>query len=158
MTKVNRLLLMSFAFAIIALFFSFLSQFFWKIEPCRLCLYQRVPLFAIIPLSIFGLCNEIKLLPILLIRLAFCTLAILGGYHLLIQLHMIADPCAVPQSIKSLQDFKDILSQSHIPCAINAFSILGVPVSGYNLAFAILFALILPWQINDQKTNKKEKQ
>mgnify|MGYP000567766263 FL=1 len=126
----------------IALTISFSAELFWKIQPCNLCKLQRLPLFMIIPLSLVGLCGEKKRFFLSMICLAFFIFGTLSGYHLLVQLKFITDPCVVPQNIKTLDDFKMMLNSSPA-CSTISWSIFSVPISGYNLAFSLIFFLSL---------------
>lgn len=141
-TIVNRRLLLCFALATIALVLSFYAELVWKIEPCTLCKFQRIPLFIAIPVSLFCLFQKNKLYALAFLRMTFLILGILASYHLMIQFGFISDPCSVPKGIKTLDDFKNILN-TPISCSTIKWSLFGIPPSGYNLALALFFIAIL---------------
>ncbi len=136
-------MLICFCFSILALIISFSAEYAWGLAPCKLCILQRFPLFAIIPLSIFGLCTSFKWPVLFLLKASFLILGILAGYHLLVQTGLVSDPCQVPH-IKTIEDFKNLMDQRSPSCKIPSWTLFGIPVSGYNVIFAFLLLFLLP--------------
>ncbi len=149
MTRINRVLLLCFVFSIGALLIALLAEYAWGIKSCTLCRLQRIPLFLAVPISILGVCQAYKWPYIVALHFLFFALLILAGYHLLVQIGFLSDPCSVPQ-IKTLNEFKTLMTEKHLSCK-NSWTIFGVPASAYNMILALFFMCILP------KTTKEGK-
>ena len=123
-------------FSCIVLVLSFLTQYVWKIEPCRLCKLQRLPYFL---LMFVPLLRNIKyhILQVVILSL-FLVSALLAAYHLLVIGGFVKDLCAVPSQIGTIDNFMEMLD-AHVPCSKAEWRVLGVPVAGYNLLISMVF-------------------
>ena len=137
----NRIFLFCCVFAISALSVSYWAEFFWKFKPCYLCELQRLVLTVVFLLSIFGIAKADKKWPTVLLRWSLVFLLLIAGYQLLTQWGFVLGSCSTPQNIQTLDDFRSMLRAS-TPCT-NSWSLLGLPVSAYNVVFALtcVFAL-----------------
>lgn len=137
----NRLFIACVIFSLIILITSYLAQYAWKIEPCNLCKYQRLPWLATLLFSGCAFFPSFKKMAIFLIQVAFLFSVILAAWHLLILSEIVTDPCSVPKNIHSFEDFEKMLSSSP-PCSTTGWKILGIPASGYNLILSLIFSFI----------------
>lgn len=142
------MLLFCFCFSTVAVLISFLAEFAWQLKPCRLCKLQRLPLVAIMPLSLFGLLSSYKWISINLIKLSFLCLSAISGYHVMIQAGIVSDPCEVPH-VKTIEDFKSLMTDPPLSCKASTLSLFGISASGYLSVFAFVFLLVLPRKQND---------
>lgn len=133
-----KTLIFSLILSVIALTISFASEHFWNETPCRLCQLQRITYFLIFTFSTLGFSAYTNRIAISLVALCFVVSLGLAATHLAMQAGLIADMCAVPQSIKNLVDFKKMLANS-IPCSKITVSFFGVPLSAYNMLFSLLY-------------------
>lgn len=133
-----KVLIFSLILSVTALTVSFASEHFWNETPCRLCQLQRISYFFILVFSALGFFTYTYRVAISLIALCFVINLALAATHLAMQAGLIADMCAVPQSVKTLVDFKKMLANS-IPCSKITASFLGVPLSAYNMLFSLLY-------------------
>ena len=133
----NRLFLLTAIYSSIGFTTSVLYQLAWNIQPCNLCIVQRYLLMAVFAISAFGLFSPIKARAMFLARAAFGAMFVLATYHLFVQMQILTDPCAVPQQIASLKDFRALLT-SPAPCSAISWTILGIPPPAYNAAFSLI--------------------
>jgi disulfide bond formation protein DsbB len=125
-----------------------LFQYVGKLAPCELCLYQRWPYYAAIPLSLAALLAGRR--PATLGLLALCALLFVAGgalafYHVGIEQHWFAGPTACTSESSaggSVEDFtKRLLETPPVRCDQIAWSLLGISLAGWN--FLASLALVV---------------
>ncbi len=117
---------------------SYLAQYLWQIEPCRLCKLQRLPYFFILCLSILpALKIKYGIIRTLLI-FAFVGSSLLSAYHLLVIGGFISDFCAVKSNVATIDDFMSMLD-TQVPCSKAIWKLLGLPMAAYNMLVSLFF-------------------
>ncbi len=92
MSKVTNYFLAILIVNILVILSALFIEFFLKIKPCILCIYQRYPYYIIAFLSlIYFLKKDLKILLILLIILTSLTSIILSTYHVGIETGLIEE-------------------------------------------------------------------
>ena len=124
-------------------------EYFLNLEPCSLCLYQRIPYFVAIFLSLLLLViknNKIsKFLFYFLITVFFISL-LLASYNFGIENNFWDSfiSCENNTELKS-ENLKDyLLKKEYISCKNTTFSLFGVSLAGYNIIislFLFIFSL-----------------
>jgi disulfide bond formation protein DsbB len=116
-----------------------LFQYVGNLAPCELCLYQRWPYYAAIPLSLAALLAGRR--PATLGLLAACVLLFVAGgalafYHVGVEQHWFQGPTACTGSVSSsgsVEDFtKRLLEAPPVRCDEVAWSFLGISLAGWN--------------------------
>ena len=116
-----------------------LFQYVGHLAPCELCLYQRWPYYAAIPLSLVAVLAGRR--PATLGLLALCALLfIVGGglafYHVGVEQHWFAGPTVCTDSLStsgSVEDFTArLLATQPVRCDEIAWSLFGVSLAGWN--------------------------
>ena len=127
-------------------------EYILNLEPCSLCLYQRIPYFAAIFLSLFLLIaknNRIsKFLFYLLITVFFISF-FLASYHFGIENNFWSSfiSCETNIEPKNNENLKDyLLKKEYISCSNTTFSLFGISLAGYNIIIS-LFLLIYSLKI-----------
>ncbi len=133
---------LSLLFSLTALSLSYIAQYGWNLEPCRLCKLQRIPFFFIFVFSGSTFLPSLEKFSIRMLQVAFMTSAILASYHLLVINGVITDPCTIPSDIATLEDFQKIL-EAPLPCSKASAKLLGIPYPGYNAILTTLFLIFL---------------
>ena len=135
------ILCISFISIISALYIEYILQY----EPCKLCIYQRLPYLAAIFISFIGFnySNNDQILIVAIIIFILST--ILSGYHFGIE-NSIFDELSVCANGSS-----DILNKSKLLDSLNktmptnckdvTFKILGVSLASINTIFSILIVI-----------------
>ena len=116
-------------------------------QPCRLCLYERIPYFLSILLivKIFFI-NSYQKLTFLMLSLVFIISSILAFYHFGIEQGFFKESltCATGNISESLtkEDLLKELSQNTISCKDVNFRIFGFSLAAINTIFSIVLSVI----------------
>ena len=146
--KTNNILLIFFLFIISAsLVATFIIQYGLGYQPCKLCIYQRIPyilsIFLIIELIFFKKNEKTTLL---LLSLTFIAGAILAFYHLGIEQGFFAESfvCESKSLSETLtkDELLEQLKQNTISCKDVNFKILGLSLASINFIFSLILSVI----------------
>ncbi len=126
------------------------GQYVFKLDPCVLCLSERVP-FAVgglVALAMAGLPTSppLRRLALLLLLLAFAGNALLSGYHVGVEQHWWDSPACggeAPTEV-SLQDLMASANEAVLPpCDQPQWSLFGVTLAGYNMLLNLGLAALV---------------
>lgn len=131
----------------VALSIAFTAEYGFAIEPCELCLYQRLPYVAAGLFALFaiiakpgGVTHQLALLGC---GLAFCVGMALAIYHFGVEERWWAASCAGTQAMDlSFEDLKAaIMAEPLKPCDQRNWVIFGLSITVYNTLFSLFMAL-----------------
>ncbi len=150
MTIKNTIILLLVS-AIFALLGAYVSQYFFGLKPCILCIYQRIPFFAIIFICLFALFFRNRKLEKLIQQSAiFLSIILLlinacvALYHVGVEkkLFKITEKC-----VGNLNNFATIeelavslKSQDIVRCDEPKFFFLGLTMAAWNVIFCLSLA------------------
>ena len=146
--KTNNILLIFLLFVIsTSLIAAFIIQYSLGHEPCKLCIYQRIPyvvsIFFIIELIFFKRNEKTTLL---LLSLIFIISGILAFYHFGIEQGFFTESFVCESSIVSETLTKDQLleqfKKNPISCKDVSFTILGLSLASINIIFSLVLSAI----------------
>ena len=146
--KTNNILLIFLLFFISAsLIAAFVIEYGLGHEPCKLCIYQRIPyivsIFFIIELIFFKKNEKTTLL---LLSLIFIISAILAFYHLGIEQGFFTESFVCESGSFSETLTKDQLleqlKKNPISCKDVSFTILGLSLASINIIFSLVLSVI----------------
>ena len=146
--KTNNILLIFLLFFISAsLIAAFVIEYGLGHEPCKLCIYQRIPyivsIFFIIELIFFKKNEKTTLL---LLSLIFIISAILAFYHLGIEQGFFTESFVCESGSFSETLTKDQLleqlKQNTISCKDVSFRVLGLSLASINIIFSLILSVI----------------
>jgi disulfide bond formation protein DsbB len=116
-------------------------QYLGDVPPCRLCIWQRWPYVALIPLGLVGWRWQQRAM------LAFAALVLLGGaglaaYHVGIEQGWWALPagCVAGGAAETVDELKRLLAEAPPACDQVSFSFLGLTLAGWNLVASLALA------------------
>jgi disulfide bond formation protein DsbB len=140
-----------------ALFSAYGSQYIFGLEPCIFCLYQRIPYFVIIILSVIALFTKGKISKFLVLLCGLCFIigSSIAFYHVGVEQGyiMISDSCdsgEVPTTIEEMT--MNILGKTNAPCDKPGFLFLGVSMAGWNLFVSTIAAVAtIVWFVRNFK-------
>jgi disulfide bond formation protein DsbB len=127
--------------------FSFYQQYVEKIEPCRLCIWQRFIYLFVFVVSPIGLLQRYKSSIKIALFVIFTIGLFLSLYHWAIQMGWFADRCVISQKIENMNDFMLMLEKPKTSCAIIGWKFFGISISMYNAIFSF-FSLVLLYFMN----------
>jgi disulfide bond formation protein DsbB len=146
--KTNNILLISILFISFAtLIAAFIIQYGLGHQPCKLCIYQRIPyilsIFLIIELIFFKKSEKTTLL---LLSLIFIISVILAFYHFGIEQGFFIESFVCESASFSETLTKDQLleqlKQNTISCKDVSFKVLGLSLASINVIFSLALSVI----------------
>ena len=118
-------------------------------DPCKLCVYQRIPYFAGIFFCLFGLIYRNKIVFLYLVILTFFISFILSGYHVGIENEIFQEFSGCTSNNMDLIKKEEILNSLNklsLSCKNVNFKLFGLSLATLNLFtsfFIIIFSLII---------------
>ncbi|MCD6034947.1 MAG: disulfide bond formation protein [Rickettsiales bacterium] len=148
-TAKPRVFFILFVGSLLALIVAFISEYRFGLEPCTLCVYQRIPYAVVVGLSLLGLLRILnpRLAPALLVLclLALAANAGLAFYHMGVEYHWFAGletcsgdtmPVDDPQAL-----LESLMAADAVRCDIPAFVFLGLSMAAWNMIYAAILLL-----------------
>ena len=122
-------------------------QYWLGHEPCKLCLYQRIPYFLSILLIIKILfIKKYEKITLLILFLVFMSSAALAFYHFGIEQGFFNETlaCTAPDLSQTLskEQILEQLKQNYISCKDVSFRVLGLSLSAINTIFCLVLSVI----------------
>ena len=163
--------------SIAALGVAYISQYGFGLEPCILCLYQRIPYFVAIILGIlsFAVKGRLRLLFVFLIGLTYVAGMGIAFFHAGVEQGIFTleqgcgDSEAAADSLEAMR--QQLLGKAHVPCDKPQFVFLGLSMAAWNFFFSMLIAFytlilcgkhfrLLQWEkhSNDYRQKKQQDQ
>ena len=122
-------------------------QYWLGHEPCKLCLYQRIPYFLAILLIIkIFFFKKYEKITLLILTLIFVSSTALAFYHFGIEQGFFSESlaCTAPDLSKTLskEQLLEQLKQNNISCKDVSFRILGLSLAAINTIFSLVLSVI----------------
>ena len=122
-------------------------QYWLGHEPCKLCLYQRIPYFLAILLIIkMFFFKKYEKITLLILTLIFVSSAALAFYHFGIEQGFFSESlaCTTGDLSKTLskEELLEQLKQNRISCKDVSFRILGFSLAAINTIFSLILSVI----------------
>lgn len=127
---------------------AYIAQYFFNLQPCILCLYQRIPFFAVIFIAIFALFfkqEKSKKIAIFVCALFLIANTGLAFYHVGVEkkiFHM-TEKCTsdINESISITQLEESLKTQPLTKCDEPQFIFLGMSMALWNAIYCIILAV-----------------
>ena len=122
-------------------------QYWLGHEPCKLCLYQRIPYFlAILPIVKMFFFKKYEKITLLILAFIFISSTALAFYHFGIEQGFFSESlaCTAPDLSKTLskEQLLEQLKQNNISCKDVSFRILGLSLAAINTIFSLVLSVI----------------
>ncbi|WP_339048361.1 disulfide bond formation protein B [Candidatus Mesenet endosymbiont of Phosphuga atrata] len=130
--------------SLLALASVYLLQFVFGIIPCKLCLYERIPYFVVMMLSLFSLLRTYKIV-IYIMFFSYSVGAIISFYHVGLELHWFSDilSCARKFDTLSFDAIKgSLLDSSYVATCDRPHILLGLSIAQWNLIYSVFWLII----------------
>ena len=143
----NIFLIIIFAVISLAIISALIIQYWLDHEPCKLCLYQRIPYFLAILLIIkIFFFKKYEKITLLILSLIFIGSAALAFYHFGIEQGFFNESlaCTAPDLSKTLskEQLMELLKQNRVSCKDANFKILGLSLAAINTIFSFFLSVI----------------
>ena len=143
----NIFLIVIFAIISLAVTSALIIQYWLGHEPCKLCLYQRIPYFLAILLIIkIFFFKKYEKITLLILSLIFIGSTALAFYHFGIEQGFFNESlaCTAPDVSKTLskEQLIELLNQNSVSCKDASFRILGLSLAAINTIFSLFLSVI----------------
>ncbi len=130
-----------------SLLYAFIIEYKLGHQPCKLCIYERIPYFLAILLIIkIFLVQGYERATLLILSLVFVVSSILAFYHFGIEQGFFSESLAcINENLSeaiSKEELLKKLSENTIGCKDVSFRILGFSLAAINTIFSILLSVI----------------
>ena len=131
----------------LAIISALIIQYWLGHEPCKLCLYQRIPYFLAILLIIkIFFFKKYEKITLLILSLIFIGSTALAFYHFGIEQGFFNESlaCTAPDLSKTLskEQLMEMLKQNSVSCKDVSFKILGLSLAAINTIFSLFLSVI----------------
>ena len=134
--------------AVTALGSAYTAEFLYSLEPCVLCIYQRIPFAVIGVLGVLAYLFKGRMAMVVLTALAGIVLLIgagLASYHVGVEQHWwasVASCGGAPDQALSMKQFQALLQQEpEKACGEVDWTMFGISMATYNVAFSGVLGL-----------------
>ena len=143
----NIFLIVIFAVISLTITSALIIQYWLGHEPCKLCLYQRIPYFLAMVLIIkMFFFKKYEKITLLILTLIFVSSTALAFYHFGIEQGFFSESlaCTAPDLSKTLskEQLLEQLKQNNISCKDVSFRILGLSLAAINTIFSLVLSVI----------------
>ena len=143
----NIFLIVILAIISLTIISALIIQYWLGHEPCKLCLYERVPYFLSMLLIIKILfIKKYEKITFLILSLVFISGAALAFYHFGIEQGFFSEPLVCEtgtlSETKSKEQLLEQLKQNSISCKNVSFKILGLSLAAINTIFSFVLSVI----------------
>ena len=144
MFSLKKYFLLIFFISIISLLGAVYIEFILNQNPCKLCIYQRVPYIISIFVCFLGFTSQRKIHWLFFLILVFISSSFLSGYHVGIENNIFSEFSGCSNTNTDLIDKTDIIKSlnNNLPsCKEVNFKIFGFSLATINLFISILISL-----------------
>ena len=143
----NIFLIVVLAIISLTIISTLIIQYWLEHEPCKLCLYERIPYFLSILLIIKILfIKKYEKITLLIISLVFISGTVLAFYHFGIEQGFFSESfvCKSQNLSETLskEQLLEQLKQNSISCKDASFKILGLSLAAINTIFSLILSVI----------------
>ena len=143
----NIFLIIILAIISLTIISALIIQYWLGHEPCKLCLYERIPYFLSMLLIIKILfIKKYEKITLLILFLVFMSSAALAFYHFGIEQGFFNESlaCTAPDLSKTLskEQLLEQLKQNNISCKDVSFRILGLSLAAINTILSLILSIV----------------
>lgn len=137
-----------FVLSAIPLIAAYISEYGFGLEPCILCIYQRIPYALMVGLAFaaYLLRKKISKKLLMVFLLFFLTEVAIALYHVGVEQGMIVQEvgCADDVQANSIEELKaQLLAKPNVPCDKPQFEFIGLSMAAWNSLYAAALSFIL---------------
>ena len=142
----KRFYLIIFLISLISILSALYIEYILQYEPCKLCIYQRIPYIFGIAICLIGFYYSTSDKILILIIVVFILSAIISGYHFGIENNFFEEYSSCTNNSLDLSDKKKLLESLNknmpISCKDATFKVLGLSLAAINTLLSILIVII----------------
>ena len=138
-------------FSLIPLVIAYISEYFFEIQPCKLCIYQRIPYIIITIIVVIDLTKLFKKLSSKIISLIIEILLIVNFsiaiFHYGIEKRFFKFQSGCVNNSNNAGNFEDykkmLVNQDYVLCDQVSYEFLGVSMNIWNIVYTIVFFILI---------------
>ena len=143
----NIFLIVILAIISLTIISTFVIQYWLGHQPCKLCLYERIPYFlSILLITKILFIKKYEKITFLILSLVFISGAALAFYHFGIEQGFFSEPLVCEtgtlSETKSKEQLLEQLKQNSISCKNVSFKILGLSLAATNAIFSLVLSVM----------------
>ena len=143
----NIFLIVILAIISLTIISALIVQYWLGHEPCRLCLYERIPYFlSMLLITKIFFIKKYERITLLILFLVFMSSTVLAFYHFGIEQGFFSESlaCTTGDLSKTLskEELLQQLKQNSIGCKNVSFRILGLSLAAINTIFSLVLSVI----------------
>jgi len=143
----NIFLIVILAIISLTIISALIVQYWLGHEPCRLCLYERIPYFlSMLLITKIFFIKKYERITLLILFLIFMSSTVLAFYHFGIEQGFFSESlaCTTEDLSKTLskEELLQQLKQNSIGCKNVSFRILGLSLAAINTIFSLVLSVI----------------
>ena len=137
--------LIIFLISLISIISALYIEYILQYEPCKLCIYQRLPYMAAIFVSFIGLNYSTNDKILIIIIMIFTLSATISGYHFGIENNLIEEISSCTNNSLDISNKSKLLETLNksmpVDCKDATFKILGISLAAINTILSILIVI-----------------
>ncbi len=140
----KSLYLVILGYSIFAIIYALYVEYYLNYQPCKLCLYQRVPFILAIFVSFVGFNFPKKDEILILLITTFAVGMIISGYHFGIENNIFEEFKGCSNNSLNITDKADLLkslNQTLPSCNDISFTLFCISLSGLNFLYSLLILI-----------------
>ena len=140
----KSLYLVILGYSIFAIIYALYVEYYLNYQPCKLCLYQRVPIILAIFVSFVGFNFPKKNEVLILLITTFAIGIIISGYHFGIENNIFEEFKGCSNNSLNITDKADLLkslNQISPSCKDISFTLFGLSLAGLNFLSSLLILI-----------------
>ena len=145
--KNNIFLIVILAVIFLTILSALIIQYWLGHQPCKLCLYERIPYFlSMLLITKIFFIKKYERITLLILFLVFVSSTVLAFYHFGIEQGFFSEPlaCTTGDLSKTLskEELLQQLKQNSIGCKNVSFRMLGLSLAAINTIFSLVLSVI----------------
>jgi len=146
--KINKkILFILLIFISLVLSYAFVLEYKLGHQPCKLCIYQRIPYFLSIILIVkLIILNKYEKITLFILFLTFMSGAALAFYHFGIEQGFFSESlaCSTNNQLNTLskEELLEQLKQNSISCKNVSIRLLGLSLASINTIFSLVLSIV----------------
>ena len=156
--EIKNFYIIIFIFSLLSLLIALYIEFFLDYQPCKLCVYQRVPYLIAIFVTFFGISYNRNLTWLYILLLIFFSSFLLSGYHFGIEKDIFNEFSGCTGNSINIIDKNQLLNllNSDLKSCKNVdFTIFGLSLAAINFLLSFVICILIFKVLKNEKNKQK---
>ena len=153
--EIKKFYIIIFIISLLSLLTALYIEFILKYEPCKLCIYQRIPYLIAIFITILGISYYKNLIWLYALLIVFFSSFLLSGYHFGIEQEIFKEFSGCTANSINILDKNELLKSLTTEvksCKNVEFRILGLSLASINFLLSFLIFVLILKVIKNEKS------